>query len=174
MRSLFAKILLWFLATIIVAFVGFTAIAMMNFNDPLRGPPMLRALSVQAHQAGVAYETGGREALRAELAHVKEMFQADPMLTDAAGRDLLTGQDHSELIALGRRRPFFRRNRGVMMRRTDDGRYWLILSATGDSARRWLVPTHQLWVLAAVVLLGYLLARYLTSPLRGLESALER
>jgi hypothetical protein len=63
MRSLFAKILLWFLATIMVAFIGFSVIAMVNYNDPMRMPPMARAFVFQAREASEAYEEGGVAAL---------------------------------------------------------------------------------------------------------------
>jgi signal transduction histidine kinase len=174
MRSLFAKILLWFLATVLVAFVGFSAIAVMSYNDPMRMPPMARAMLFQAREASEAYEAGGVAALRWDLARMKEIFMADAMLTDARGRDLVTGEDRSELIATGRRHVFFRRDRSVIARKTENGRYWFILSIAGESVPDQIFPTGQLWVLALVVLLCYLLARHLTSPLRGLQHALER
>lgn len=174
MRSLFAKILLWFLATIVVAFVGFTAIAQMRFNDPMRQPPLARALTFQAREARFAWENGGREALHADLIRVRDIFQAEAILTDAKGRDLVTGEDRSDLIAAGRRRLFLRRSRQIIARQTDDKRYWFILAAVVEPGREWPFPPEQLWVLGAVVLLCYLLAWYLTSPLRTLQAALER
>lgn len=173
MRSLFAKILLWFLATMVIAFVGFTIIS-MSYDDPMGRPPLLRALSFQAHEVSKAYETGGREALKKDLERVEEIFQADATLTDAKGSDLLTGENRSDLIAAGQRRFFLRRNRAIVARKTQHGRYWFILSVAGDTAPDWIFPTGQLWVLGAVVLLCYWLARYLTSPLRSLQAALER
>ena len=173
MRSLFAKILLWFLATMVVAFVGFTVIS-MSYDDPMGRPPLLRALSFQAHEVSKAYEAGGQEALKKDLERVEEIFQADATLTDAKGRDLLTGEDRSDLIAAGQRRFFLRRNRAIMARKTQHGRYWFILSVSGDASPDWTFPTGQLWVLGAIVLLCYWLARYLTSPLRRLQVALER
>ena len=174
MRSLFAKILLWFLATIVVAFVGFTAISQMRFNDPMRQPPLARALTFQAREASFAWENGGREALHADLDRVRDIFQAEAILTDSRGRDLVTGEDRSDLIAAGRRRLFLRRSRQVIARQTDDKRYWFILAAVVEPGREWPFPPEQLWVLGAVVLLCYLLAWYLTSPLRTLQAALER
>ena len=174
MRSLFAKILLWFSATILVAFAGFSVIAALHYNDPMRQPPMARAFQFQAREASEAYETGGQAGLRWDLARVKEIFQSDAMLTDAKGRDLVTGEDRSELIAAGRRRLFFGWNRTVVARKTENRRYWFILSIPGEPPTQWTWPVGQLWVLGAVVLLCYLLARYLTSPLRSLQIALER
>jgi two-component system sensor histidine kinase CpxA len=174
MRSLFAKILLWFLATMMVAFIGFSIIAVVNYNDPMRMPPMARAFRFQAREASEAYEEGGVAALRWDLAHVKEIFQADAMLTDASGRDLVTGEDRSDLIDAGRRRAFFRGNRSVVARKTPDGRYWFILSIAGEDTPERMFPTGQFWVLTVVVVLCYLLARYLTAPLRALQMALEK
>ena len=174
MRSLFAKILLWFLATILVAFAGFTAIDLVSHSDPMRQPPMARAFRFQAREASEAYEAGGREALRWDLQRLREIFQAEAMLTDTKGRDLVTGDDRSKLINAGRWGTFFRWNRSVIARKTENGRYWFILSIPTEAAPGWTFPTRQLWLLGAVVLLCYLLARYLTLPLRDLQAALER
>jgi signal transduction histidine kinase len=173
-RSLFAKILLWFLATILVAFAGFTAIDLVSHSDPMRLPPMARAFRFQAREASEAYEAGGREALRWDLLRLREIFQADAMLTDAKGRDLVTGDDRAKLIQAGRRRVFFRGDRSVIARKTENGRYWFIVSISNEAEPGWNFPIRQLWVLGAVVLLCYLLARYLTAPLRDLQVALER
>jgi signal transduction histidine kinase len=172
-RSLFAKILLWFLATVVVAFLGLEITEAMS-DSPMRHPPMARAFRFQAQEASEAYETGGRKGLRWDLERVKEIFQADAMLTDTKGHDLLTGEDREDLIRARRWRAFFRQDRSTIARKTENGRYWFILSIAGEAAPRWILPAEQLWVLAAVVLLCYLLARYLTSPLRSLQTALER
>ena len=174
MRSLFAKILLWFLATILVAFAGFTVIDLVSHSDPMRLPLMVRAFRFQAREASEAYETGGREALRWDLQRLREIFQADATLTDAKGHDLVTGDDRTKLIQAGRRRAFFRGDRSVIARKTENGRYWFILSISNDAEPGWSFPIRQLWMLGAVVLLCYLLARYLTAPLRDLQAALER
>jgi len=173
-RSLFAKILLWFLATVIAAFVGFSVIAIRHYNDPMRPAPMARAFRFQAREAVEAYETGGAAALRWDLARVQQIFQSEATLADANGRDLVTGEDRSELIAAGRVRPFFPRDRSVVARKVGNGRYWFILSIPGDTTAQGNFPAEQLYVLSGVVLLCYLLARYLTMPLRKLQSALER
>jgi signal transduction histidine kinase len=171
-RSLFAKILLWFLATVVSAFVGFNLIE-MQFDDAMRHAPMVRAFRFQAREAREAYESGGPKALRWDLDRIQGIFQAEAFLTDANGRDLITGEDRRGLIRSG---PWswMRRNRSVIARRTADGRYWFILSIPEATAGRSLLPPEQILVLLAVLALCYLLARYLTSPLRALQAALER
>ncbi len=173
MRSLFAKILLWFLATVVTAFVSFSIIE-VRFDDAMRHAPMARAFRFQAREAREAYESGGPKALRWDLDRVQEIFQAEAMLTDEKGRDLITGDDRSELIRAGRWGEFFRQDRSVIARRSENGRYWFILAIRGEQAARAFVPPEQLLVLAAVLLLCYLLAWYLTVPLRKLQAAIER
>ena len=172
MRSLFAKILLWFLATVVAAFVGFNLIE-LRFDDAMRHAPMVRAFRFQAREAIDAYESGGPKALRWDLDRIQGMFQAQAFLTDANGRDLVTGADRRGLIRSGGW-AWFRRNRSVIARRSGDGRYWFILSIPEEGTARSLLPPEQLFVLLAVLVLCYLLARYLTSPLRKLQTALER
>jgi len=171
-RSLFAKILLWFLATVVAAFVGFNFIE-AQFDDAMRHAPMVRAFRFQEREAREAYETGGPKALRWDLDRIQGMFQAEAFLTDANGRDLVTGEDRRGLIRSGGW-SWLRRNRSVIARRTADGRYWFILSIPEAAAGRSLLPPEQILVLLAVLALCYLLARYLTSPLRALQAALER
>jgi len=173
-RSLFAKILLWFLATVLFAFVGFSVIAARHYNDPMRQAPMSRAIRFQSREAVEAYEAGGVPALRWDLARVQEIFQSEAILADAKGRDLVTGEDRSDLIAAGSVRPFIPRDRSVVAHKTANGRYWFILSIPGEPVSGRNFPIGQLYVLGAVVLLCYLLAWYLTSPLRSLKTALER
>ena len=172
MRSLFAKILLWFLATVLAAFVGFNLIE-SRFDDAMRHAPMVRAFRFQAREAREAYESGGAKALRWDLDRIQWIFQAEAFLTDANGRDLITGEDRSSLIRPG---PWtwLRRTQSVIARRTADGRYWFILSIPEATAGRSILPPEQFLVLLAVLVLCYLLARYLTSPLRALKAALER
>jgi two-component system sensor histidine kinase CpxA len=172
-KSLFAKILLWLLATVVAAFLGFSIIE-VRFDDAMRHAPMSRAFRFQGREAQEAYESGGAKALRWDLDRVKEIFQADAILTDAKGRDLITGADRMDLIRAGRWGDFLRRNRSVIARRSENGRYWFILSIPGQEVVSSFIPPEQLLVLAAVLVLCYLLAWYLTTPLRKLQTAIER
>jgi hypothetical protein len=164
-RSLFAKILLWFLATVLFAFVGFSVTAARHYNDPMRQAPMSRAIRFQSREAVEAYEAGGVPALRWDLARVQEIFQSEAILADAKGRDLVTGEDRSDLIAAGSVRPFIPRDRSVVAHKTANGRYWFILSIPGEPVSGRNFPIGQLYVLGAVVLLCYLLAWYLRPAL---------
>ena len=178
MRSLFAKTLLWFLATCAVAIGGFvlTTALTVSSTDP-RGPfGML--LSVQVEEAKRAFETGGRDALSAELAKFQQITEMQVFFTDARGTDLITGQAHPELLRRQERSrwrlPFpFGGRRPIIARPDASRQYWLYLV---DERRNWtfffLQPQH-LWIIGLVVLLCYGFAYHLTSPVRRLRTAVE-
>src|ERR1700682_3188224 len=92
MRSLFAKTLLWFLATTTVAIAGIIITTALTFTSPEPRGPFGMLLSVQVDAAKRAYETGGREALNAVLAKFQQITEMEVVFTDAKGTDLVTGE----------------------------------------------------------------------------------
>ncbi len=99
MKSLFLKILLWFLAVMAVTVGGFI-LTTASVMSATRGREHLfgRMLAFQTEEARHAYESGGKEGLTAFLGRFQNVFQARGILTDGSGRDLLTGADRSDLI----------------------------------------------------------------------------
>ena len=65
MRTLFAKILLWFWCTLAITVVGsaFISALSVNRNASDQQSPGARLVTFQLEEARVAYETGGRPAL---------------------------------------------------------------------------------------------------------------
>ncbi len=176
MRSLFTKILLWFLLVMAVTLAGFFATMSLSVNATRgRGHLMARLLAFQLEEARHAYESGGRAGLAQFLDRTRTAFGAQGVLTDSHGRDLLTGADRHDLIArVMNRAPvsFFRPQ--IIARESSDDKYWFfLLTPRGRPGFSLLLPQY-LWVVAAVVLLSYLLALQITSPLRRLEKAVER
>ncbi len=102
MRSLFAKTLLWFLATTAVAIAGIIITTALTFNSTEPRGPFGMLLSVQADQAKRAYETGGRAALSALIDRFQRITDSQIIFTDANGTDLLTGQSPSGSAAAAR------------------------------------------------------------------------
>ena len=200
MKSLFAKILLWFLGTLVVCLVAFVATSLsLSVNSP--GPPDLIAhtITMQVDQAREAYETGGRERLAYYLKRLGRHFPANHYLVDQKGRDLSDGTDRSALMASAamvhspgsRRRwpphkptftgsPIFR-TLGLMPRRAPptlygesaDGRYRLI-AVVKPRPDPWGFLPYYLWILVLMALLSYTLAVHLASPLRSLRETVER
>ena len=176
MRSLFGKILLWFLAVMTFTVVGFVLTTAVTLSATRgRERVFARMVAFQAEEAQHAYDTGGAPGLAAFLDRFRSTFQAPGVLTDRRWRDVLTGQDRSDLAAEARPRlrPFPARPM-VIAHPTADGRYvFFVLVPRPRPAFQFLEPQY-LWIVAVVILLSYVLAMHLTSPLRRLQKAVER
>ena len=173
MRSLFAKILLWFLATSLISFFGAVFISALDMN-PWQSP-FRRLMDVEERAARTAWETGGAPALADFERRFRTSSDMSAVLTDSHGRDLLTGKDYSANMK-NANFPFsgFRPRNGIIPHRSNDGKYHFILVVPASRFGSWFISPQALYGLAVAVLLCYLLAMNLTSPLRKLQKTLER
>lgn len=178
MNSLFAKILLWFCCTLTITLVGSAFISALNVsrNTSDQESPAARLATFQLEEARSAWETGGRPALGGFLDTLQRVYHARGILTDANGRDVLTGDDCSNLVKHAQRRRFFllRLGENTVARSAGDGRYWFFFLVPRATIGMWFLTPDHLFFGAAAVLLCYWLALYLTSPLRSLQKAVER
>jgi two-component system sensor histidine kinase CpxA len=178
-RSLFAKVLLWFLGTSAITIGVVTLLAFISFNSDRQGAQTPFPILVRAYmrEARYAYENGGKPALAEALRRFHSVINAEMSLADANGRDLLTGQDRSRVIQENDRRRFpfpFPFPRPTFARQTQDGKYWFIVSPQKQSAVLWFLQPEHLAVYGVVVLLCWLLAYSLTSPISKLQLAVEK
>ena len=179
MRSLFGKILIWFWFTLAITVVGsaFISALKVNENDSDERAPVARLVTFQLEEARSAYEVGGRPGLQSFLDTLHRVYDAKGVLTDGDGRDLLTNQDRSALIRHARRRAlyqFFRTGEATVARVSDDGKFWFFFIVPRATVGSWFLLPDHIFVMAAAVLLCYMLAYYLTKPVRQLEKAVER
>jgi two-component system sensor histidine kinase CpxA len=176
MRSLFAKILLWFWFTLVITVVGSALISAIFVDETDRRAPVGRLVEFQLELARRSYESGGKSGLATFLARLESIFDATGILTDQNGRDLLTGEDRSELIrrARWRRYGIFRMGPRIVARSTADGKYWFFFVVERAQVGPWFLRPEHLWVIGVAILLCYALAYYLTRPLRKLQRAVER
>jgi signal transduction histidine kinase len=173
LRSLFAKILLWFLATAVIDFVGAVVISALELN-PWQSP-FGRLMYLQERTARKAWESGGAPALADFEKTFRSGSDMSAVLTDARGRDLLTGRDYS--ASLKRTHfpvNFFRPGNGVIPHRANDGKYYFLVLLPASRFGSWFLSPQAMYGLGVVTLLCYLLALNLTSPLRKLQKTLER
>src|SRR5258708_20501900 len=90
LRSLFAKTLLWFLATTAIAIGGMILTTALTFRSPeFRGSPFNMLLRLQVEDLKRAYESGGQPALAAGMARFQNLTQSQFVFTDSEGTDLL-------------------------------------------------------------------------------------
>lgn len=178
MKSLFTKILVWFLATTLFTTVALLLVAALTFTGPHeKQMPFSLLTAAQLREAKSAYESGGAEALRARLERMFEDTGMRGILTDRNGRDLVTGEDRSRLIAESRRRGVWPVRVGdwyVIDRQDADGDYWIFLLLPRHRWMNWFIRPRFLMIIGVALLLCYLLARHLTLPVRQLKRAVER
>src|ERR1035438_7673508 len=98
MRSLFAKTLLWFLATTAIAMTGVIITTALTFSASEPRGPFGTLLNLQVEEARQAYQTNGRAGLSAVIAKIQRIAQVQVVFTDSQGTDLLTGQPRPELL----------------------------------------------------------------------------
>ncbi len=179
MRSLFARILLWFLVTVVVTVVG--GIAISNLNRPAQRRPFPSLSRLLLTEARSAYESGGKEGLGAYLQYAFSATGVRGALIDiASGKDLLTGEEHpAPPPGLRPSRPIppwlpFRGGPPPSLFGASDGRYRFLIFPDGAGPGPWIFLPQQIWALFAALALCYALAAYLTAPLRHLQKAVER
>jgi signal transduction histidine kinase len=177
MRSISAKILLWSLGIFALSLVGFWAILQAHERRVL-GPRDFhaRVLALIGDDARRAYEEGGPRQLAAELRRLRAYLPGEHLLTDARGRDLLTGADRSDLLSRGNTPPEPHRQfkgRYIIIGRPRGGRYRLISIVRPWFEPRSLLPYYGVMVLV-IVLMGGILAVHLAMPLRQLRRVVDR
>jgi two-component system sensor histidine kinase CpxA len=171
-RSLFAKILAWFVVTILMTLAATVLTTVLTYNSA-KEAPFSMLMSMQVREAQYAWEHGGPTELRAALQRFREVtYATQASLTDSKGIDLLTGESHASKMYLAQGLIHFSFRRGrTFARMSNDGKYCLMLVRVN-----WyfwfLQPAHFL-VIALAVLLCYWLAHYLTAPLRQLRAAVD-
>ncbi|MDQ2944907.1 MAG: ATP-binding protein, partial [Acidobacteriota bacterium] len=178
MRSLFAKTLLWFLATMAIAIAGVIITTALTFTaSESRQSPFTMLLRVQVEDAKRAYEAGGKPALAALVARFQSDTQAEIVFTDSEGRDLLTGRQSPELkqriLTRPPRPPFAFGPRPIIARPDSTHKYWVFLIQPGRNRLFWFLQLQHLWIVGLVVLLCYAFAFHLTSPVRKLQRAVD-
>src|ERR1035437_4428130 len=103
MRTVFAKILLWSFGTLVLSLGAYLFIsAGLASRISGKGGPFERTVAFQVDEAEVTYRSGGPAALGTYLRKLQAYFGPEHFLTDAQGKDLVTGADRSALLAAAR------------------------------------------------------------------------
>ena len=99
MRTLFAKILLWFWFTLAVSVIGsaFISAFIVNRNASDQQSPGARLVTFQLEEARLAYETGGRPGLQSFLENVQRIYGAQGILTERKGLASALGWRYSSM-----------------------------------------------------------------------------
>ena len=184
-RSIFAKIVVWFVATVALSLIGFLCTSIL-LSEQLTGRDSIaaRVNTIFLDDARSAYEEGGASQLASYLERLDTHADSRHFLTDARGIDLITGEDRSELSREAQgpsvRRVFpswltYQLGPTVRVRTSDDRRYQLItVVAPATEFELWNSLRYFLWLPILIGGLCYLLAVHLATPLRHLRRVVER
>jgi signal transduction histidine kinase len=173
MRTIRAKILLWFAGMGLLAVASFAGTAMLVApRIDVKRFDAVRTLRFEG--ALDAFERGGAPALRDYLAHSAAIFPGQAYLTDARGVDLITGEDRSALIdaAAAEARPFPAEPL-VLAMSSPDGRYRFLLQPALPPDLLSPLP-YFAWIPLVIGLLCYLLAMHIAAPARQLRDVVDR
>lgn len=175
MRSVYAKVLAWSLGTLVLSLVAFLGVSIfVSMRNTGRGGPFERFEISLMSFAVDAHESGGAPALRTAMTRIDGQLPGSHFLLASDGRDLLTGEDRSAILAASRA-GFPPRYRGHIVDavHTSDGRYFYV-SLVDPPLEFWRYVPYYLLILAAVAVLCWLLASQIARPLVALTRTVER
>jgi len=173
MRSIFAKILLWFSAMLVVCLAVSTMLAFHHRFAPGRHDFFSRSVSFQVDGAQTTYETEGRAGLGRYFAHLQKFFPGSYVLVDRNGTDLISGANRDDLLRQVRPHRWRMQGRAVMAWPSRDGKYRMVVD-TVIPPGPWSPVAAYLWIVGGMVLFSYVLAVYVASPVRRLAHVVER
>jgi two-component system sensor histidine kinase CpxA len=175
-RSVYAKILVWSLASLFISMGLFFFISRQLAMRLGMGDPFLRGQELELQQARHEYEAGGRPRLADFMARVNRVMRWHHYLLDSRGQELATGEDCSQLLALLRgtwNKPVRAPDGMMFASRTQDHRYALVVQAPVDFDPWVLLPYYGL-ILLTVAALCWPLAFHIAGPLRALSRTVDR
>jgi two-component system sensor histidine kinase CpxA len=183
-RSIFTKIVLWFVVTVALSLVGLLGTSqLVSASLTGRETILSRLNTLFLDDARRAFEEGGSAQLTAYLKRLETYSEAQHYLTDGRGIDLVSGIDRSELRGVTRRGlrrliPVWlvSRTRPVVRVKISDDRRYRLITILPPSSRlgAWDTFEYFLWLPVLIGALCYLLAVHLASPLRNLRRVVDR
>ena len=100
-RSIFTKIVVWAVATVVMSLVGFLVTSTLISVRIAGRTPAARLGTMFLEDARRAYVEGGPEELDAYLRRLNRYTDAEYYLTDSRGIDLVSGDDRSAVRPSG-------------------------------------------------------------------------
>ncbi len=176
MRSVYAKILAWSVATLIISMGLFFVISRQIEMNLGAGDVFRHIQALELEQTTRAYEAGGQNSAADVVAQLDRVMKWRHYILDSNARELSTGADLSALVARLEGhwgRPISSPNGLIFGTRAPDGRYLLIVEAPFSIELWTLLPYYGL-ILITVAALCWPLAFHIGSPLRSLTRMVDR
>jgi two-component system sensor histidine kinase CpxA len=169
MRSLYFRILIASVAAVGVSIAALVGIY-FGISVPAISQKVHAVEDVLANDAAGVFARDGGPAVKTYFAEI-EAAQPGMMryLVDANGRDVVTGEDRSALLGTGGRLARDSQGRDILVHRTSDGRYRMLIAAPPPVGIRDLAPYVAL-IFGAVAFVCWWLAVSIASPVREMVS----
>ena len=174
MRSLYFRIVVTFAVALLITTLAIFA-TFLYILIHINGGFYEGSVRLELQQAQRIFETHGPGPLASYLAETDAALKGDRYLIDGSGHDVVTGKDWSETLKLKPNHwggPPRVKGRMVFVKRSEDGRYRLLLITPEPVGGRRFLPIYLL-VIAVIALLGWALSAGIVSPLRRVASAVD-
>ena len=175
-RSVFAKIFLWFLVAMLSSIAALFVTQWFLSSSMRQDDPFVRMLRLQAELLRRGYETGGTAELAKLSSQLDEIFPGKRHFIDRQGRDLLTGEDKSRMAAEARPPAMFPRfpRPAAVGLPIDGGKYQYLIEIGNRPPSLWSTVPYSLWILLFVGVLWYPFTKYLIAPVQQLRATVDR
>jgi signal transduction histidine kinase len=174
MKSLYVSIVLAMVAILALSIVVFLAIS-KSMEDSYFNPVFDDMDEVQVQEAAEILRTSGPDAVAAYMRRLNSVFGGTHHLLDANGVDVLNGKNLSELLPKAPQTKWRgdRNGQHVIAHQSSDGRYWFVVVGPVVPKNAPLYR-YYLLVVGASILLCWLAAAYVVSPLRRIAAGIRR
>jgi len=177
MRSIYIKILIWGFGSLAVCIVAFAMVSSYVFYRMAGKDSFFERMNaLQLEEAVDVYQSQGPEALAAHLDRANRRLGGRRRLTDARGRDVLTGADHSHLLESLHGRwgvPQAKGDQITVALASQDDRYRLLVVADSPFQMRQYV-VYYVPILLFLAASCWVFAWRIASPLRSMVHTLDR
>ncbi|MDE3197933.1 MAG: HAMP domain-containing protein [Acidobacteriota bacterium] len=176
MRSVYTKILLWSLATLLVSMGLFFVISRRIAVALGTGDIFRNIVTFEREEARASFESGGQQSVSAFLARLSHVMGWQYYFLSDSGADLAAGADRSDLLwTIDRRwnQPIQTEHGTAFATPTSDRKY-ILLAVSPANFSPWLFLPYYGIILVTVGVLCWPLALHIGSPLRTLAGTVGR
>ncbi len=178
MRSIFTKVFLWFVVTLLICLAGSTVTHTFRMRFfPGSSDFLSRTFSFETEGARLAFEGAGKEGLRSYFHELNAAYPGKHILVDERNRDVVTGVDLAEVLRHAVRPTRWTlpsQGRATLVWPSKDHKFQMLIESAGPPGGPFNPVPFYIWIAVAAALCCSFLTLQLVSPLKKLEQAVER
>ena len=174
-KSLYVAVLVAMVTALSLSFLAFQMIA--NHVQKIEIEPTFNKFDeLQLESARTQYERHGSQALQEYLSNLDRIFSGSHYLLTADGTDLVSGQNRSNLLPRAPADIWRMRARGrwTVAHRSPDGKYWFAAEGELGPPHVWTFLPYYFLVIGSMLLLCWLAAVFVISPIRRVAATIAR